>query len=75
MVIIALHTYAILVTSQVAFFLNSCYYLGAFTEDFDQSMVKLNSFGDQSVINIQKRLSEAVKFNMKIVKFVLYRIK
>lgn len=75
MVIIALHTYAVLVTSQAGFFLSSCFYLGAFTDDFDQLMVQLNNFKDetaQSIGKIQQQLSDAIKFNIQIVKFVKF---
>lgn len=74
MVIIALHTYAILVTSQASFFLSSCFYLDAFTEDFDQQMIQLNNFEDKivrSIDKIQQHLSDAIKFNIQIVKFVI----
>lgn len=75
MVIIALHTYAVLVTSQAGFFLSSCFYLEAFTDDFDQLMVQLNNFKDettQSIGKIQQQLSDAIKFNIQIVKFVKF---
>lgn len=42
MVIIALHTYAILITSQARFFLCSSFFIDAFTENFDQIMHQLN---------------------------------
>lgn len=73
MVIIALHTYAILITSQAAFFLCSSFYIDAFTEDFDQIMHQLNRIEEkteQLKNDVQNRLFHAVKFNIRIIEFV-----
>ncbi|XP_031629162.1 odorant receptor 43b-like isoform X1 [Contarinia nasturtii] len=70
MVIIALHTYAILITSQVAFFLGSSFYLDAFTENFDKLMRQLNQIEQkpkQSINTVKERLFDGVKFNIQII--------
>lgn len=70
MVIIALHTYAILITSQAGFFLSSSFYMEAFTKDFDQMMHQLNLIdrkAEKSVV--QTRLFDAVKFNIRIIEY------
>lgn len=67
MVIIALHTYAVLITIQVAFFLGSSFYLDAFIEDFDQTMQQLNKFEEKAIYDIQNRLFDAIKFNIQII--------
>lgn len=75
MITISLHTYAILITSQAGFFLGSCFYLDAFTQDFDQSMKQLNQFDrddSQSIRNIQKQFADAVKFNIRMIEFVIF---
>lgn len=69
MVIIALHTYAVLITNQVGFFLGSSFYLDAFIEDFDQLMQKLNQFEENAINAIQSRLFDAIKFNIQIIRF------
>lgn len=77
MVIISLHTYAILITSQAGFFLGSCFYLDAFTQDIDQLMQQLNSLDRadmQSIENIQKRIADAVKFDIQIIEFVIFSL-
>lgn len=71
MVIIALHNYALLVTSQASFFLTSCYYLEAYCNDFDLMMAKLshqiNRHSDaESEQILKKRLSDAIKFHTQI---------
>lgn len=73
MVIIALHTYAVLITTQAGFFLGASFYLDAFTEDFDQQMTQLNQFkqrDSRSIDAIQTRIFNAVKFNIQIIEFV-----
>lgn len=73
MVIIALHTYAVLVTSQVGFFLGSSFYLDAATIDFNQLMQQLNQFErqtKQSINIVQRRIFHAVKFNIEIIESV-----
>ena len=73
MVIVALHTYAILITSQAAFFLGSSFYLDAFTEDFNQTMHRLNQIEEKTKKfgnTVQSHLFEAVKFNIQIIEFV-----
>lgn len=75
MVIIALHTYAVLITTQAGFFLGASFYLDAFTKDFDQQMRQLNQFkqrDEQSINAIQIRIFNAVKFNIQIIELVLF---
>lgn len=75
MVIISHHTYAIIITSQAGFFLGSCFYLDAFTQDFDQLMQQLNCLERedmQSIRDIQERIADAVKFDIQIIEFVIY---
>lgn len=80
MVIISLHTYAVLITSQAGFFLGSSFYLDAFTQDFDQGMQQLNNFVNGFTkprvyrSDVQTQLANAVKFNIEILEFVLCRI-
>lgn len=70
MVIVALHTYAILITSQASYFLSSCFYLESFCEDFDQSMLQLNELIEENGVRLtrllRERLSHSVQFNIQI---------
>lgn len=68
MMIVAVHTYGTLITSQAGFFLGSCFYLDAFTEDFDQMMDQLNN--STGVEHVQTRIANAVRFNIQINEFV-----
>lgn len=74
MVIIALHTYAVLITTEAAFFLGSSFYLDAFVDDFDQHISQLNRSeqrDNHSINAVQMRIFNAVKFNIQIIKFVV----
>lgn len=74
MMIVAIHTYGIILTSQVGFFLGSCFYLDAFIEDFHQMMYQLNDFtseDEQFVDHVQTRIADAVRFNIQIIEYVI----